>query len=362
MNHVETNNSARGFSLVELMIAIMLGLILIAGVIQVFLGNRQTQLSEQSVARVQESGRMALNFIQQDLRVAGFYGAGNFSNQLTSIAFSNLATGSAYAQYTNFSSNAIRTYTKSTSGAWSPSAPSSNDMSATAISNARNGSDLVAIFYGYDTGAAITSTVSGTTNVPIKFSNATSSCFNSGDLAMLSSLTNAVIFKVTNSPACTALTQSLQHSTTGNSNSSLGGTYDQYSRVMKLQHRVYYVGNTGRTNSKNEPVWALYRSDNGGAPEELVEGIEFLKFQFGERLSSGNVRYGDASVVTQSGVTSARIGVLAQGLDPIRTVADTDSYDVTGTGATVNPSTMGDGTKTLRRVFVSNVELRNRTQ
>ncbi len=361
MKQVRTN-SVRGFSLIELMIAIVLGLILVAGVIQVFLGNRQTQLSEQSVARVQEAGRLALDFIEQDLRMGGFYGAGNFSNQLTSVAFENLASGTAYAQFNSFSNNAVRVYAKSAAGVWSPSAPSSNDMSGSAITNARKGSDLIVIYYGYDMGVP-TSSVTGSASVPITLSDP-SVCFNAGDLAILSNSTNASIFQVSSSSTCSGSAQSLQHS------GALTGKYDQYSRVMKLQHRVYYVGNTGRTNSEKMPVWALYRADNGSTspaaatPEELVEGIEFLKFQLGERLASGNIRYGDASVVAASGIMSARIGVLVQGLDAIRTTDDTSTYEVTGagTGNPVNPSALGDGVKTLRRVFVSNVELRNRTQ
>lgn len=355
-------DSMRGFSLVELMIAVVLGLILVAGVIQVFLGNRQTQVTEQSVARVQESGRLALDFIEQDLRLAGFYGAGNFSKQLTGVDFSNLASGANYTQYSNFASNAVRAYTKSAAGVWNP-VPSASDMSATAINNARNGSDLVVIFYGYDTGATINGSVTGTAAVPLQWSGTSASCFSQGDLAMLSSVTSAVIFRVTNAATCASNAETLQHSTASNTSDSLGATYDQYSRVMKVQHRVYYVGDTGRKNSQNGVVWALYRSDNGAAPEELVEGIEFLKFQFGERLASGNVRYGDATVVAQSGIVSARVGVLAQGLDAVRTDNDTNSYSLPG--ITIPASGTGvkhDGGKTLRRVFVSNVELRNRAQ
>src|SRR5690606_15791490 len=65
---------ARGLSLVELMVAMLLGLILIAGVLQIFLGNRQAQRMEQAISRVEENGRIAMDLITQDLRVAGYYG------------------------------------------------------------------------------------------------------------------------------------------------------------------------------------------------------------------------------------------------------------------------------------------------
>lgn len=62
----------RGFSLVELMIAMLLGLILIAGVVSVFVSSSQTYRLQESLFRVQESGRFALELLRQDLAGAGF--------------------------------------------------------------------------------------------------------------------------------------------------------------------------------------------------------------------------------------------------------------------------------------------------
>ena len=69
-----TGRASRGFSLVELMLALTLGLMVIAGAVQLFAGARQSHASLQSGARVQESGRYALAFMEHSARNAGFLG------------------------------------------------------------------------------------------------------------------------------------------------------------------------------------------------------------------------------------------------------------------------------------------------
>lgn len=61
-----------GLSLVELMVALVLGLVLMTGIIQVFLSSRQTYASNEAMARMQENGRFALEFISRSARLAGY--------------------------------------------------------------------------------------------------------------------------------------------------------------------------------------------------------------------------------------------------------------------------------------------------
>lgn len=68
-----------GLSLIELMIAITLGLVLMAGVMQVFLSSRVTFSTHQAMSRVQETGRLAMEFLSRDIRMAGFMGCASRS-------------------------------------------------------------------------------------------------------------------------------------------------------------------------------------------------------------------------------------------------------------------------------------------
>jgi len=72
----------RGLSLVELMIAITLGLILLTGVMEVFLSSKNIFSSQQALSRIQESGRMAVEFMSRDIRMAGFMGCASRSETI----------------------------------------------------------------------------------------------------------------------------------------------------------------------------------------------------------------------------------------------------------------------------------------
>ena len=69
----------RGFTLAELMVAMTIGLIVVAGAGSAYLGTTRANRDQQGVAEQVENGRQALEFIAYDLRHAGFYG------QLTSL-------------------------------------------------------------------------------------------------------------------------------------------------------------------------------------------------------------------------------------------------------------------------------------
>ena len=65
-------NRVRGFSLVELMVAITLAMIVTAGVISVFVGSRSAFEATSGTAALTDGGRFALNFISNSIRGAGY--------------------------------------------------------------------------------------------------------------------------------------------------------------------------------------------------------------------------------------------------------------------------------------------------
>lgn len=62
----------RGISLVELMVSLAVSALLIAGVFQIYLGNRQSYTTQQGISQVQESGRFATLFMSRSIRHAGY--------------------------------------------------------------------------------------------------------------------------------------------------------------------------------------------------------------------------------------------------------------------------------------------------
>lgn len=64
----------RGVTLVELMVALVVGLILLAGLIQLFISNKQAYRIQEGTAVVNENARYALSQMQYDLRMADHWG------------------------------------------------------------------------------------------------------------------------------------------------------------------------------------------------------------------------------------------------------------------------------------------------
>lgn len=66
--------AALGFSLVELMVALAIGSIVIAGAVTVYVQGRNSYAVNDSLARLQENARYALSVIEPDLRMSSFWG------------------------------------------------------------------------------------------------------------------------------------------------------------------------------------------------------------------------------------------------------------------------------------------------
>jgi type IV pilus assembly protein PilW len=131
---------------------------------------------------------------------------------------------------------------------------------------------------------------------------------------------------------------------------------------MGFSTAEYSIADTGRTNSRGEAIFALFR--NG---VELVGGVEQLQVQYGERVSNNNanVRFVDAddASLDMTKVVSVRIGLLVAATQATAGQDDNQTYTLAGT--TVGPAG-GGGTVThavdrrIRRAFNTTISLRNR--
>jgi Tfp pilus assembly protein PilW len=62
----------RGFSPVELLISMALGLFLLLSLAQMFIGTRTSSRSEENIARMQEAGRIGIELLARELRKSGY--------------------------------------------------------------------------------------------------------------------------------------------------------------------------------------------------------------------------------------------------------------------------------------------------
>ena len=63
-----------GLSLVELMVAISIGLVLLGGVFTIFMSNKQSYRVQENMGRVQENGRFAIDLMARTLRMTAWQG------------------------------------------------------------------------------------------------------------------------------------------------------------------------------------------------------------------------------------------------------------------------------------------------
>jgi len=65
---------SKGFGLIELLIALALSLIVVLGVVQVFIASKNTYLSQNAAATMQEDARFVLSKLIQEIRMVGMFG------------------------------------------------------------------------------------------------------------------------------------------------------------------------------------------------------------------------------------------------------------------------------------------------
>ncbi|WOJ96490.1 PilW family protein [Congregibacter brevis] len=367
-----------GLSLIEFMVALLIGAFLVLGVVTVFLANKDSARLENSLARLQENGRFALDLMREDLHQAQYLGCNtgdvfviNMIEDPNSAGFSATLEG-------------IRAYERNGTGTWAANPPVA-DLSATVqaaetAGGARNGSDVLSIrmteLMNEDdpNDPLLTGLVLPTsTNVPID-DNPDCAIEEGSRVVITGCNLTAHLFEVTNAQSCTAGTPpnatTLEFDNTGNFSTSINTTYDAESQVLLYEEAVWYVADTGRDRNGFD-VWALYREVNG-TTQEMIEGVEHMQVKIGQRVSlSDSIRYVDPSDATLNtgnnyeGAISVRVALLMQGFDLIRDGDDARVYvlideQVPGIGGTaVGQGGLHASGAVQRDVFSTNVTLRN---
>lgn len=72
MNAMLLKHRQRGLTLIEIMVALVISLFLLAGLLQLFIGTRQSARVQENLSRVQENGRYAIDFIGRVARLTGY--------------------------------------------------------------------------------------------------------------------------------------------------------------------------------------------------------------------------------------------------------------------------------------------------
>ncbi len=308
-----------GLTLVELMVALVLGLVVIGAVVNLFLTNRQTYRTTENLARMQENLRFAFELMARDVREAGATACGSttvVANVLKGTPPSWSWEGESLRAYEDC--NTVPTFS-------SPLRKCAAGTPVLAISRASNSAEEVRVTK-HDPENSATMNISHVGTIKTK------------DILFVCKGSQAAIFQATNvnAKSLTVVHQAGQN-TPGNETKCLdfplkpnqcktsfkGGTLLRFERIL------WYV----RTNDRGGT--SLYRKVNDDDAIEMVPDIVALDFTF---LSENGNTY----------QTIASVGNWTQ-VRAVRAIVTTESIDAVGTGG-----------ERLRRTHRFTVALRNR--
>ncbi|MCU0841351.1 MAG: PilW family protein [Thiobacillaceae bacterium] len=317
-------SSQAGLTMVELLISIAVGLLVMVAFGYLYMGSRQSFRVQDSVARIQENGRYALEVMGQDLRVTGFVGCGS----LTSVTPALTANPNPDAGGGPIASLTPATVLTGTQG----------PVTLTVYKTTGSGEFLTAAM------------ASPAAAVPIP---ASARNFAVGSMFLIANCTNADVFR--NSVAIADGTTDIQHAAANNDSGNLSVAYGPDAMVYPFEAIEYHLGNNPAGNS------SLYRRLNG-TDQEVVENVEDLQITYGEDTDADgavNAYVTANNVADWSRVLAVRVSLLLVSPENnVATQAQTYVWDTDNDGALDDAVTAND--RRLRYVFTSTIGLRNR--
>lgn len=364
------HTAEQGFSLVELLIAMTLGLILISSMIAVFSGNKRSSELNSATADLQESARFALDQMARDARIAGYAGCLKLD---TSAAINIVANG---PPTTDLNASIVTGSVVNQMSEWVPALPG---LTAPIDRNAKPGTHVLMLQYGGpDSSPLAVQMLDG----PLPSTSADVQTLDNpnlqdGDIALISNCNFGELFRVT---GITTVGSDVifGHDATANAAGSFNRAYGSATslaetKVMKFQSNVYYIAENGQTNISGQPIYSLYQqslpyNDLSNPAVELITGVENFRVAYGIRnRTTGGVRYVSAEDpdFDSTAVDSIRLGVLMVSYDEVADVDDETTYFVAGDpiaaeGAGVDPDQSHPKDRRIRLAFSTTVTIRNR--
>ena len=349
-----------GMSIVELMVAVLISTVLMAGIIQLFVSNKATYEVTDELSRLQENARFALEAMAKDLRMTGYFGCMEDVDQVFN-----------HVNDPGDGSNLFDTSTpiqalEEDGTAWTPAGVSATttlvaSRGGTTIGDLITGTDAFAVRY-IDGGNEITI---ATPYMPTTAGNIQTSVSTlvEGEIVAISDCSSADIFQITNPtgglPGTTGvLVHNTGTNTPGNATKDLSKVYEGDASVSRLIARRWYIGQGDRGPSLFRQGISTTSPSAVAANTEIVEGVENMQITFGEDTSGNRIAnvYRDAdNVANWDNVVSVKIGLLLRTLDEVRRGNDLDVKTYTVNATTIDP--VDDGR--YRRVFHTTVLMRN---
>jgi len=317
-------SNIRGFTLIELMIGLTLGLFVVGGVIAMFMTSSTTAMNQQRLSQVLENGRYGAQVLADELRKTGSQYCASYANALPADSGVNLlraplirVANTASLQkwmptpptpakpYMLDPGRFVRGSDCDNGGTCRPAlATASNDInvvpaSGTGDGNRVLGTDVLTVRYLATDGVSIAANAGGATEVDVGLNVSGAPLeFSDGQMAMIANCSSAEIFSVG-----TAGTKLRHRVDEGNLVGTLGDAYTVAgdSRVFNFSRDfrsvTYYVGLREDNLNPGQLISSLFRIENGGDAEELIEGVERFDVTYIVLDGRGGTHYLNANQV-----------------------------------------------------------------
>lgn len=265
-NTATRNKRQAGFSLIELMVALTLGLILIGGVISIFLTNQQAFKTTEGLSRLQENARISFELMARELRQAGGNPCGtNFVvNMLNTNDWS-----------TNWNAGTIEGYESTVAAPSTPfgTAAAGRSAGTDAIRILSDSLSIGAGITAHNTAASPPTITLATSNAALPANTIVLVCDNnSAAIAQVSGLngTNAIEFNTSGSGPGNC---DVRFGFPGGCTAPIPKTFTTNGFVSALSAGIWYIGNNGRGGR------SLYRRDRSTSVE-VAEGVVDMQIQY----------------------------------------------------------------------------------
>ncbi|MFC1626297.1 PilW family protein [Pseudomonadota bacterium] len=330
----EVNN--RGFTLIELMISMVIGVVLLTAVYGVFISSSDSYRRLQGLASIQERGRIAINILQDTIRLADYTGC------RASVVVRNGLKSPFNYEYSF--GQGIEGF-DSTGTAWSPTIETSIPSPLAA------GGDVITVRGPVGNPVQLTAGMGSDADV---LSVPSGSPFVINNIMMITNCSGAAdVFQKTDAGGVAVTT--VAHSGGENSSTSLGSVYDAGALVTRVETVSFFI----RVNT--DGMRSLWWKEGAADAQEIIEGVDGMQILYGVTTNTDTSanRYLTAAEVDAAGqwaeVVSVRIGLLIATTGSVLRTLDTDTYNLLGT--VYGPF----NDYRVRRLFLTNIVLRNRS-
>ena len=296
----------RGLTLVELMIAMLLGLIILGAVVSVFLANRVSYNAGENLGRVQENARLAFDLMARDIREAGGSGCGE---NLTEVNVLNGANATWWMTYAGGSAYGVVAFDNAVAYPFRGFGVGERDRAA--------GTDAIHMSYAAGQGSVVTGHDFAGQMLTL---DANVDGLRLGELAAVCDFARYSIFRIAG--VFGAGDTDLSHtdippvggpvSPTGevppeNASADIG-TYAVNAALYRYNSVGWYVGCNGRVPCGQPGGRSLFRvalQNSAPVADELIEGVDDMQLEF--MVQGANQYVAPAAVVNWATVTAVRI-------------------------------------------------------